>query len=115
MAKLTTAKLDQLKESHQETCDNCIKVGMSTCGIAAGAEDVYNLLQKEIKKRKLDINVKKCGCVGMCCAEPLVEVKIEGLPNVLYGNVDKDVAMQIINNHIENKKLVHDFIYEISL
>ncbi|MBN2695276.1 4Fe-4S binding protein [bacterium] len=50
-----------------------IKVGLGSCGIAAGAQEVYNYLQSEIK----DIEIISVGCIGHCYAEPLVEVETE--------------------------------------
>jgi len=88
-----------------------IKVGMATCGIAAGAQDIFNILKEEIKKRNLNIPVKKCGCQGSCYAEPLVEVKVEGLLPITYGRVDKDLAIKIVEKHVVGKMLINDAVY----
>ena len=90
-----------------------IKIGMSTCGLAAGAQDVYDLFKEEIAKRELDLDVEKTGCLGMCFAEPLVEVSISGLPRVVYGKVDKDVALKIVENHLCAQSILNDYIYLI--
>jgi (2Fe-2S) ferredoxin len=90
-----------------------IKVGMSSCGIAAGAEDLFNFFVAEVKKRNLQVEIKKCGCAGACYAEPLVEVNVEGLPLVTYGLVNKDVAIKILEEHVILKKLVNDCIFEV--
>jgi len=92
-----------------------IKVGMSTCGVAAGAEEVYKTLVEESQKRNIQIDIKKCGCLGMCYAEPLVEVSVEGLPCVIYGRVDKETAIKILEKHVCAKLLVNDSIYDLSL
>ncbi|MCU0666472.1 MAG: (2Fe-2S) ferredoxin domain-containing protein [Candidatus Omnitrophica bacterium] len=92
-----------------------IKIGTSTCGLAAGAEEVYNAMVEEIKKKGLDVEVKKCGCLGMCCVEPLVEVHVDGLPDVVYGKVDKEGAAKIVEKHICGGLLVKDHIYELNL
>lgn len=87
-----------------------IKIGMGTCGLGAGAQEVHDCIEKEIKKRKLNVEVKKVGCLGMCSLEPLVEVHVEGIPQVIYGKVTEQIAKQIVNNHLRDKKLVHDHI-----
>jgi (2Fe-2S) ferredoxin len=92
--------------------DNWIKVGLSTCGIAAGADEVFKTLVEEVKKRNLDISVKRTGCTGMCYAEPLVEVKVDGMPMVMYGKVTKDIAHKILEEHVCAKHLVKDAIFE---
>jgi NADP-reducing hydrogenase subunit HndB len=99
MEKLTIESLDKLNQHGQKELNNCIKVGMSTCGIAAGAEEVYNFLSEQLAASNISIPVKKCGCIGMCFAEPMVEVKFDDMPSVLYGRVTKEVALQIIEEH----------------
>ncbi len=105
---LLNAKKDELAEESKEW----INVGYSTCGIAAGAQEVLDVLRDEIKKRNINIPIKTSGCVGKCYAEPLVEVCVDGMPRVFYGKVNKNVAIQIIDEHIGQKKLINDHIYE---
>ncbi|HEX2959907.1 MAG TPA: (2Fe-2S) ferredoxin domain-containing protein [Chitinispirillaceae bacterium] len=90
-----------------------IKVGMSTCGIAAGAQDVFDLLTKEIKQHDLNVIVSRTGCLGMCHAEPLIEVAIDGLPSVIYGRVNKEIAHRIMEEHVCGKRLVNDHIFDL--
>lgn len=113
MTKLVKKDLDRIKEAHRDNGDNWIKVGMSTCGIAAGADKVYEAFVDEIKKRKLDIKIKKCGCQGMCYSEPSVEVRVKGLPSVIYGRVDREGVNKILDKHVCGNLLVKDAIYEL--
>ena len=94
---------------------NWIKVGCGSCGIAAGAEEVLNALREEVNRRRLQTEIKKCGCVGMCYAEPLVEVRVEGMPRVFYGKVDREFARKIIEKHVCGKMLINDHIYDVPL
>jgi NADP-reducing hydrogenase subunit HndB len=113
MSKLTPDDLDKMSQVSGDRLEDWIKVGMSSCGIAAGAEEIFNFFIEEAKKRNLQIEIKKSGCVGACYAEPLVEVSVEGLPPVIYGRVDRDVASQILEKHIISKQLVNDYIFEV--
>ena len=114
MEKLSPDKLERIsKEKKQE--DNYIRVGLASCGIAAGAEEVFNFFAEEIKKRNLPIRLSKCGCIGSCFAEPLVEVKVEGLPKIIYGKVNKEVASKIIEKHILAKIPVNDSVFESNI
>ncbi len=115
MKKLTKETLDACRSESQRKRGNWIKVGMSTCGIAAGAADVFAILQNEAQKRNLDVRVEKCGCAGMCFAEPLVEVYVEGMPQVVYGDVNKETALAIIDKHISGKRLLNDHIYNVKV
>ena len=111
---MTIDQLNAIKdEAQKKRAQNWIHVGYSTCGVAAGAKEVYEELLEESKARNLTIEIKKCGCVGLCSAEPLVEVNVEGAPRVFYGKVNKEVAHKIIDEHVCQKKLVEGHIYEI--
>ena len=112
MTKLTK-DLNHIKREVLKDKGDWIKVGMSTCGIAAGADEVYQTLVEERNKRNLDIKIQKCGCAGMCFAEPLVEVNVKGVPCVIYGNVDVPTAMKIIDKHVVGKFLLNDHVFEI--
>ncbi|RKX93160.1 MAG: NADH-quinone oxidoreductase subunit F, partial [Spirochaetes bacterium] len=61
-----------------------VYVGLGSCGIAAGAQDVYDHLKESIDTDDLDLEVTSC--VGMCYAEPIVEVVQKG-KRVRYGFV----------------------------
>ena len=115
MTKMTKKDLESIKQKQAKTDRNWIKVGFSTCGVAAGAKEVYDTLLEESRKHNADIDIKKCGCVGMCSAEPLVEVHVKNMPTVFYGKVDKEVAIKIMDKHVRGKMLLNDRIYDMKL
>jgi NADH-quinone oxidoreductase subunit F len=86
-----------------------IRVGLGTCGISAGGENVYNELVEEIKKHDLDIDVKETGCMGMCYDEVLVEV-VDDEDHFLYSHVTVDKARTIVEDHLINNHPVIDWI-----
>lgn len=88
-----------------------ILVGMATCGIAAGARVVMSAMLEAIAKNKLEnVSVVATGCIGMCYAEPLVEVKMPGQEPIRYGNVDETQARQIITKHVMQGILLDNII-----
>jgi len=113
MARIFPDDLGAIKQARLEKQGGFIRVGMSTCGIAAGAGRVYRVLEEEIKKRGSAIELRKCGCLGMCHAEPLVEVAVPGMPAVIYCRVDEDCAREIFRRHIEKHKILQDFVIEM--
>jgi NADH-quinone oxidoreductase subunit F len=76
------------------------KVGMSSCGISAGADKVYEKL-KDLVSEQQDISVELTGCIGFCYAEPLVEIVHHGKSN-FYSNVDEQKIEEIYNSISEN-------------
>ncbi len=115
MSAFTPQDIEKIHAAAKDRPREYIRVGMSTCGIAAGADEVYKALVDEAAKRKISIQIAKCGCLGMCYAEPLVEVKVEGLPSIVYGRVTKEIAMKIIEKHVCGKLLVNDAIFELEV
>jgi NADH-quinone oxidoreductase subunit F len=77
-----------------------VAVGMSSCGIAAGARVVMDALQKDVAARSLPYAVVSTGCIGACHAEPLVEVREADGRTFLYGNVDEKRAHAIAEHHL---------------
>jgi len=88
-----------------------ISVGMATCGIAAGARPVMNALLEEIRAKNIEnVAIVSTGCIGLCYAEPLVEVKEPGKESIRYGNVTVEMAKEIIDKHILQGILLDDAI-----
>ena len=61
------------------------KIGLASCGIAAGGDAVLEAL-----KKATDIPIAEVGCIGHCYAEPLVEACLDDGSSVIYGNVKAD-------------------------
>ena len=74
-----------------------IKVGMASCGLAAGANDIYNAIKDYQKDSDIDISLEKTGCIGMCFAEPLIEI-IADDKSATYGYLKEDKLKDIIEN-----------------
>jgi NADH-quinone oxidoreductase subunit F len=79
-----------------------ILVGMGTCGIAAGAEDILNTINQELSQNGIQGDVISVGCIGLCYAEPLVEVIKPGMPSVIYGNLTPGLMSEIIRDYLVN-------------
>ena len=60
-----------------------LRVGVASCGIAAGAEAV----QKKLEELAGNVPVIGVGCLGCCYAEPMVEAVLDDGSGILYGNV----------------------------
>lgn len=109
--KLTLENFDVESGKVVKGKKNWIKVGLSTCGIAAGADVAFDTIKKVLKENGSDVEVIRVGCAGKCYAEPLVEVKIEGMPQVVYGSVTEEIAAKIVQKHVLGKQLINDHIY----
>ncbi len=76
-----------------------IRVGLGSCCVASGSEDVRKALSQSIHENDLNVSLKHVGCVGMCHQVPLVEIVKDDQEPVLYSKVEADSVKGIIENH----------------
>ncbi len=121
MAKMTLEDLRKLREKTKKEMDKRetsnkdveVIVGMATCGIAAGAKGVHSAILAELDAQNLsNVLVRQTGCMGFCYAEPTVEVRMPGMPDIIYGKVDAETAVKIVRKHILGKILINDHILD---
>ena len=76
-----------------------IAVGQGSCGIAAGAQKAYEVLESTLNLNNNQLTVT--GCIGMCYLEPIVDVYAEdGLHRFVKvnGEIAEKIANAINNN-----------------
>jgi NADH:ubiquinone oxidoreductase subunit F (NADH-binding)/(2Fe-2S) ferredoxin len=77
-----------------------IRIGTALCGKAAGCDDVIEAIEAALQQNGVAAQVSQVGCLGLCFAEPLVDVQLPGGPRVFYGNVTPETAAEIVANHV---------------
>jgi len=77
-------------------------VGMATCGLAAGAEAALEAVKGELTRRGIDAVVTGVGCIGLCYAEPLVDIIKPGRPRISYHGVTPEIAVKLVEEYIVN-------------
>lgn len=101
----------EVRETGEKREKTIVAVGMATCGIAAGARQVFKTILEEIRAMGLeDIAVLQTGCMGYCYAEPIVEIRVPGEPSILYGDVDENRAKAIVQIHLKEGRLLNEAI-----
>ena len=101
----------RMRDNHETCTEKRIVVGMDTCGIKAGAKEVFEFLIEEIAKRGIDgVKVMRTGCMNNCELEPIVEVDVPGQDKVLYKNVDVSIAKRILEEHVLNGNTVSEYV-----
>jgi len=74
-------------------------VGMGTCGMSAGAQGIYDELEKIQNSAPAGFALGRTGCINMCFREPLVEVRDEK-SRTIYGGVTPELARKIVESHV---------------
>lgn len=77
-----------------------IRVGTAVCGEAAGAHEVIDALKAELDKRGIVANISPVGCLGLCYAEPLVDIMKPGGPRVFYRNVTPAMVPELVESYL---------------
>ena len=80
-----------------------ILIGAATCGRAAGALDVMEEFKKQLAQAGLTdkVEVVETACIGLCYAEPLVEIRTETTPSILYSNVKVKDVEKLVKEHVQ--------------
>lgn len=82
-----------------------IAVGQGSCGIAAGAQKAYDVLNSSLDLNNNQLTVT--GCIGMCYLEPIVDVYADdGLHRFVKvtGEIAEKIAVAINNNDLTSVK-----------
>ena len=86
-----------------------IKVGMASCGLAAGAKDIYSTVKKFQEESNANLVLEKTACIGMCFAEPLMEIIADG-KSATYGYLDEQKTTEIIESYLQGNPSADNLI-----
>lgn len=82
-----------------------IKVGLGSCGIAAGAQQVYDTLTALVKEHKLPLAVTATGCIGACHREPIIEtIETDGTRRY-FGEVTEQRVRKFVEEGFSEESL----------
>ena len=118
---MTLQELRAMREAGKKAMDRRIggeksieiTLGMGTCGIAAGAKETLDAFVNELNSKDIrNVVIKQTGCMGFCHSEPTALIKMDGMPDIIYGNVDAETARLIVHTHILEKKLVDKHVFD---
>lgn len=117
MAKLRVEDLKRIKESMKGTVNLRegtfrvkITVHMGTCGIAAGARTIMNVMLDKIQASGAsDVMVTSSGCAGLCNHEPMITVVGQESAPVKYVKLTPEKAARIFDEHVIQGNPVTDY------
>jgi len=97
--KIRTEAMSQRK-AMQTSPNPRILIGTGTCGMAAGAGDVLESLESELARSNIEADIIQVGCIGLCYAEPLIEIIKPGMLSVFYANVTPELMSEIVSDYL---------------
>ena len=98
-----------LSERHKNGKNWVVRVGLASCGIAAGGRKVYDALGTMFRDKGLAVDLRQTGCMGMCYKEVLVEVSSPNDGRVFYGRVTPEQVERIVEEHLIGGKPVSEW------
>jgi NADH-quinone oxidoreductase subunit F len=82
-----------------------ILIGTGTCGLAAGADEIRRLTIDYITSNNIEATLLETGCLGLCYAEPLMELRKPNAPRILFGNLTPDNVIECLDDYFANDNL----------
>jgi len=82
-----------------------IFIGMGTCGLASGADKVYQTIKTELEKLNIDAEIVSTGCIGYCAKEPIVDIKLPDGERLAYAEVTPADVPELLKKSILEKSI----------
>ncbi|MCX6966560.1 MAG: NAD(P)H-dependent oxidoreductase subunit E, partial [Verrucomicrobia bacterium] len=84
-----------------------IHVGLGSCCIAKGSDQLFHALREAVKKSPVAVEVKRVGCVGICHRTPMIEVVIPGKASTYYADLRAAEAPALVRRHFPAPGIFH--------
>ena len=87
----------------QKVARPVIFVGTGTCGLGAGAGKTLAAVNKFLADKSLQADVVEVGCIGLCVAEPMVDVQLPGKTRLSFKGVKADLVEGLLTGVLAGK------------
>ncbi len=108
---LADKKLSLLK--HEEVEKPVIYVGAGTCGLGAGAGKTIESIKSYLSTKNIDADIVEVGCIGLCAAEPIVDVQLPGHNRIAFSHVTEDKVENlldtVLNMELPDEEVLYQF------
>jgi NADH:ubiquinone oxidoreductase subunit F (NADH-binding)/Pyruvate/2-oxoacid:ferredoxin oxidoreductase delta subunit len=94
--KATGEQLSLLKR--QKTVSPVIYIGTGTCGMIAGADKTILAVMQYLADNRIDAKIVRVGCLGLCSAEPLLDVQLPGKARISFHHATADRVEDLLNS-----------------
>jgi len=74
-----------------------IFVGTGTCGLGAGARQTVDAIKNYLQEKKVEADIVEVGCIGLCSAEPIVDVQLPGRTRASFRGITQDKVTPLLD------------------
>jgi NADH-quinone oxidoreductase subunit F len=92
------SRFEQLKSGTQPV----LWFGIATCGVAAGAAELLEAVERELEEMGTEAALVPVGCIGTCYLEPLMDIEKPGRARIVYGQVTPEKARAILRSYLRD-------------
>jgi len=103
-------KADGLWDRLNSGKEHWIRIGSDLSGQSAGSDAVVSRFEHEIAQKGLKAIVTEVGTLGLCFAEPLVDIVSPNMSRAVYGNVKPEDVTSIVESHLINGVLLKELL-----
>ena len=92
-------RAEHLAQLRREATDRpVIFIGTGTCGLGAGAGKTLTAIRKYLAEKAVTAEIVEVGCIGLCVAEPMVDVQMPGRTRVSFKSVTADHVSALLDS-----------------
>jgi NADH:ubiquinone oxidoreductase subunit F (NADH-binding)/Pyruvate/2-oxoacid:ferredoxin oxidoreductase delta subunit len=74
-----------------------IFIGAGTCGLGAGADKSLGAVHAYLAEHNITADVVEVGCIGICSAEPLLEIQLPGRNRISFQEITEDRVAPLLD------------------
>ncbi len=95
---------DHVRQVRRDVIDRPVFfIGAGTCGLSAGADKSLAVLRAGLAARGVDAEIVEVGCIGLCAAEPLLDVQLPGRSRISFSHVTQDKVEPLLDAILEER------------
>ncbi|OFY50835.1 MAG: NADH dehydrogenase [Bacteroidetes bacterium GWF2_41_31] len=87
-----------LKHTRNKIDKPVIFIGAGTCGLGAGAAKTLAAAKQYLLDNQLEADIVEVGCIGLCSAEPLLDVQLPGYNRISFQHVTGDKVEDLLKS-----------------
>ena len=74
-----------------------IFIGSGTCGLGAGAGKTKKAVELYLAVNNIDATIIETGCIGLCSAEPILDVKLPNKTRISFEHLTQDKVISTLD------------------
>lgn len=96
--------------SREKVTSPVLYIGMGTCGILAGAEGTLRAAEGYLARHGIGAEIVRVGCLGLCSAEPLLDVQLPGKGRISFHHATEDRVEDLLNSAFHQTLVAEDVL-----